>query len=127
MIVTAIANCQFYASIYKEIKLKKDEAPEIQKQFEEALPEFYATTLVFAIKAKLYFKPVNGKGTKDLSQEFGMGLLTFATAKLHRYFNDQVRQCSADVDKQQRKLYDLAKMANMKRTSISSPLPYFNL
>jgi hypothetical protein len=60
-IAVSMANCEFYASIFKEALNRQFESPETsmawEKQLERALPEFYASILVFSVKAKGYFIP----------------------------------------------------------------------
>jgi hypothetical protein len=56
-----MANCEFYASIFKDALNRQFENPETsmawEKQLERALPEFYSAILVFSVKAKGYFMP----------------------------------------------------------------------
>jgi hypothetical protein len=56
-----MANCEFYASIFKDALNRQFENPETsmawEKQLERALPEFYGAILVFSVKAKGYFMP----------------------------------------------------------------------
>jgi hypothetical protein len=60
-IAVSMANCEFYASIFKDVLNRRFESPETSaawgKQLERALPEFYASILVFSAKAKGYFIP----------------------------------------------------------------------
>jgi hypothetical protein len=60
-IAVSMANCEFYASIFKDALNRQFENPETsmawEKRLESALPEFYATILVFSVKAKGYFIP----------------------------------------------------------------------
>jgi hypothetical protein len=60
-IALSMANCEFYASIFSEALGKRFTSPGTtaawEKQLETALPEFYATVLVFSIKVKGYFIP----------------------------------------------------------------------
>ncbi|PVF93060.1 hypothetical protein CPB86DRAFT_790504 [Serendipita vermifera] len=58
-IAVSMANCEFYASIFKDTLDKRFDDLETsdawEKQLEQALPEFYAAILVFSIKVKGYF------------------------------------------------------------------------
>jgi hypothetical protein len=58
-IAVSMANCEFYASIFKDALNRQFENPETsmtwEKRLERTLPEFYATILVFSVKAKGYF------------------------------------------------------------------------
>ncbi|PVF92909.1 hypothetical protein CPB86DRAFT_877537 [Serendipita vermifera] len=60
-IAVSMANCEFYASIFKDTLNKQFDHSETsdawEKQLERALPEFYAAILVFSIKVKRYFIP----------------------------------------------------------------------
>jgi hypothetical protein len=60
-IAVSMANCEFYASIFAEALDRQITSPETtaawEKQLETALPEFYATILIFSIKIKGYFLP----------------------------------------------------------------------
>jgi hypothetical protein len=60
-IAVSMANCEFYASIFKGALNRQFENPETsmawERQLERALPEFYAAILIFSIKAKGYFTP----------------------------------------------------------------------
>jgi hypothetical protein len=60
-IAVSMANCEFYASIFKDALNRQFDSPETsmawEKQLERALPEFYASILVFSVKAKGYFIP----------------------------------------------------------------------
>jgi hypothetical protein len=60
-IAVSMANCEFYASIFAEALDRQLTSPGTttawEKQLETALPEFYATILVFSIKIKGYFIP----------------------------------------------------------------------
>jgi hypothetical protein len=59
MIAVSMANCEFYASIFAGALNRRFTSPETsaawEKQLETALPEFYASILVFSIKVKGYF------------------------------------------------------------------------
>ena len=46
--------CEFYASIYLGVPLSSH--PQLQSKLESALPELYAAVIVFAVKARAYFK-----------------------------------------------------------------------
>jgi hypothetical protein len=60
-IAISMANCEFYASIFAEALDRQFTSPGTtaawEKQLETALPEFYASVLVFSIKVKGYFMP----------------------------------------------------------------------
>ncbi|PVF93059.1 hypothetical protein CPB86DRAFT_801526 [Serendipita vermifera] len=60
-IAVSMANCEFYASIFKDTLNKQfdhSETPSAwEKQLERALPDFYAAILVFSIKVKGYIMP----------------------------------------------------------------------
>jgi leucyl-tRNA synthetase len=60
-IAVSMANCEFYASVFSEALDKQFTSPGTtaawERQLETALPEFYATVLVFFIKVKGYFIP----------------------------------------------------------------------
>jgi hypothetical protein len=60
-IAVSMANCEFYASIFKDALNRQFENPETsvawERQLERALPEFYAAILIFSIKARGYFTP----------------------------------------------------------------------
>jgi hypothetical protein len=60
-IAVSMANCEFYHSIFADTLNRRFTSPGTttawEKQLETALPEFYATVLVFSIKAKGYFMP----------------------------------------------------------------------
>jgi hypothetical protein len=58
-IVLSMANCEFYASIFSDALNRRAMSPKIsntwEAHLETALPEFYASIIVFSIKAKRYF------------------------------------------------------------------------
>jgi hypothetical protein len=60
-IAVSMANCEFYASIFAEALNRQLTSPGTmaawEKQLETALPEFYASILVFSIRIKGYFMP----------------------------------------------------------------------
>jgi hypothetical protein len=60
-IAMAMANCEFYASIYADalnVRFRGSQSSAAwAEKVEMALPQFYAAILVFAIKAKGYFTP----------------------------------------------------------------------
>ena len=61
-IVAKMATCEFYANVYAEtvIALSSDQMTcRLQQSLDTALPEFYATVLVFSVKARQYFDPSN--------------------------------------------------------------------
>jgi hypothetical protein len=62
-IAVSMANCEFYASIFTDALNRQFTSPETsaawERQLEMALPEFYASVLVFSVKVKGYF--VSGK------------------------------------------------------------------
>jgi hypothetical protein len=56
MIAVSMANCEFYASIFAGALNRQFTSPETltawEKRLETALPDFYASILVFSIKIK---------------------------------------------------------------------------
>ncbi|KAF8543709.1 hypothetical protein BDD12DRAFT_801858 [Trichophaea hybrida] len=58
-ILTKMAACEFYASLYAE---------SLQENLGSALPEFYAAVLVFSVKAKGYFAPPTTTGRLNVLQ-----------------------------------------------------------
>ena len=56
-IVEKLAACEFYASVYVEMLSNPTIADNLRKSLESAFPEFYASVLVFSVKARLYFDP----------------------------------------------------------------------
>ncbi|CCX33292.1 Similar to ankyrin repeat-containing protein [Grosmannia clavigera kw1407]; acc. no. EFX01602 [Pyronema omphalodes CBS 100304] len=58
-IVTAMAKCEFYATLYEEslhmVLRSAATTDALESGLKEALPEFYCTVLVFTVKAKKYF------------------------------------------------------------------------
>jgi hypothetical protein len=59
-IALSMANCEFYASIFHGVLNGRMMSPEASKtwgkQFETAISEFYASVIIFSIKAKRYFR-----------------------------------------------------------------------
>lgn len=69
-LVHKMAICEFYARIYEELsKLASstantgdsDALQNISTRVESALPELYAAVLVFSVKARQYFEPLNAR------------------------------------------------------------------
>jgi len=64
-IVAKMAICEFYANVYMEtmgagIALSSDQMTHsLQQSLDSALPELYASVLVFSVKARQYFDPSN--------------------------------------------------------------------
>jgi len=64
-IVAKMAICEFYANVYLETMqtghiLSSDQMTcSLKRSLDSALPEFYATVLVFSVKARQYFAPSN--------------------------------------------------------------------
>lgn len=60
-IVSAMARCEFYESIYAQSLQVNLRSPEtttaLADSLESALPEFYCSVFVFSVKAKKYFAP----------------------------------------------------------------------
>lgn len=60
-IAMAMANCEFYVSIYADALNVRFQGSQTSaawaEKIEMALPQFYAAIIVFAIKAKGYFTP----------------------------------------------------------------------
>lgn len=60
-ILPTMADCEVYANFYAQslqVKFDNDRTAEaFRTEMDLALPEFYASVLVFSIKAKEYFRP----------------------------------------------------------------------
>lgn len=102
MITTKMAVCEFYASIYAE----SVQNPKIKSSIEIALPEFYASVLVFSMKAKEYFE-------SEGIQKFANVLKPFSI--FFKPFLD-------DIEKSEAKVKEFADMATMEKISGMFPL-----
>lgn len=93
IITTTMANCEFYASIYSN----SQESASLQSRFQSALPEFFATVLVFSVKAKGYFAPSSTSGISNLEPAILIHRLTFmilqrvSLARLTTRFDNALR------------------------------------
>jgi hypothetical protein len=82
-IVTAMAKCEFYATLYEEslqmVLCSAVTTDALESSLKEALPEFYCAVLVFPVKTKRYFSDsVIGKFYAGFSGNFikCLGLFT---------------------------------------------------
>ena len=55
VLVEKVTMCEFYAGTYVGVQLPSGSA-ELQRMLSSALPEFYATVIVFVVKARSYFE-----------------------------------------------------------------------
>jgi hypothetical protein len=73
-IAVSMANCEFYASIFTDALNRQFTSPETaaawERQLEMALPEFYATVVVFSIKVKGYFGSSKGSCTSIVDYQY---------------------------------------------------------
>jgi len=76
-ILTRMAACEFYASLYTEslhVTLNSERTTlAFEANLDSALPEFYASILVFSVKAKGYFALSTATG--ELKNFFRSGIL----------------------------------------------------
>ncbi|CAG8639813.1 11711_t:CDS:10, partial [Acaulospora colombiana] len=108
-IAVSMANCEFYASIFASALHRRFTNPETSaawdKQVEAALPEFYATILVFAIKVKRFFvSSTTGKIKHSLKPT-----------------SSSFRPHLAQIEDKEKKLKRLATMATMDGVKGSYP------
>jgi hypothetical protein len=60
VIVTIMAKCEFYATLYTESLLKPSDATHtLLASLPELMPEFYCSIIVFTVKAQSYFSPTS--------------------------------------------------------------------
>ncbi|KAF8534300.1 hypothetical protein BDD12DRAFT_983947 [Trichophaea hybrida] len=102
-IITKIAYCQFYATVYAEslqITLDTDQTTvAFREGMASALPSFYAAVLVFSIKATAYFCPSGSAKFTNYLKPFSVTLEPFIN----------------DIKTNQQKLQEFADMATMEK------------
>ena len=55
-ILDNLTKCECYAKIYNGPSESIENTPELKKRLESALPELYASLIVFSVKAETYFE-----------------------------------------------------------------------
>lgn len=120
-IVTTMANCEFYASIYTgclEVSLRSEETSDrLADSLEEALPEFYAVVLVFAIKTKSYFD-ASSRGKSPAFIQILKPLTNNTEAERFirspKPFSTELRPYFTDITEKESRMKELAHMATME-------------
>jgi hypothetical protein len=116
-----MANCEFYASIFKDALNRQFENLETsmawEKQLERALPEFYASILVFSVKAKGYFVPA----TRCKRSSYFSGMCFNTDYRVSARINKSLKPFSLtfqpylnEIEVKERTLKELASMATME-------------
>ncbi|PVF92433.1 hypothetical protein CPB86DRAFT_829994 [Serendipita vermifera] len=99
MIAVSMANCEFYASIFRDTFNRRFTGQETstgwEKQLETALPEFYASVLVFSVKVKGYFTTMGRFTSSSMSSKTFQPFL-------------------AQIENKEKTLKELATMATME-------------
>jgi len=89
----------------------------LAERLQSALPKFYATVLVFAVKAKMYFIPsITSKfGSRVCNGESGRAYLFLARfTTLLLPYSTKIKKYIDDIEESERSLKDLAAMATME-------------
>ncbi|KAF8540407.1 hypothetical protein BDD12DRAFT_833396 [Trichophaea hybrida] len=107
-IVSAMARCEFYESIYAQSLQVNLRSPEtttaLADSLESALPEFYCSVFVFSVKAKKYFAP---------------SILERATNPL-KPFSVVLQPLIDEIGEKERAVKEVANMANMEQIKAQS-------